>query len=289
MEYNGTGPFLRKLNGGAKEAPEGVPTLTLRSDGYDVYAQPDAAYLGKPGVPTGIDAKGPELTGATNLVLDRVDHRGTALSPRAFEEIYAFIVGKPPTRIAITPEAEVTLNGRVTGEVAGTVTNRPVEGAKIEVYATDPETGARKGAPLLTKTTGADGVWGPLKTDPNSTLEFVITAEGQPTTHIYRSPIPRSFAAFDLRPSIVGPDKDQAATVLMKRPRGYFGLPRDVVILDGKTPADIPPGVPAVWSTKLDLAALEDRPIVAEYNLERIVVRAWPGKDGHITIAELTY
>ena len=95
-----------------------MPTLTLRSDGYDLYAQPDAAYLGKPGVPTGVDAKGPELKGATNLVLDRVDHRETALSPRAFAEIYTFITGKAPTRIAITPEAEVTLNGRVTGVVA---------------------------------------------------------------------------------------------------------------------------------------------------------------------------
>ncbi len=75
----------------------------------------------------------------------------------------------------------------------------------------------------------------------------------------------------------------------MKRPRGYFGLPRDIVLIDGKTPGDIPPGVPAVWSTKLKLASADDRPIVAEYNLERIVVRPWPAKDGHITIAELTY
>jgi pimeloyl-ACP methyl ester carboxylesterase len=288
MEYNGTGPFLTKLNSGASEAPEGVPTLTLRSDGYDLYAQPDAAYLGKPGVPTGVDAKGPELKGATNLVLDRVDHRGTALSPRAFAEIYTFITGKAPARVAITPEAEVTLNGRVTGVVGGVVTNRPIEGAKVEVYATDPETGARKGAALLTKTVGADGVWGPLKTDSVTTLEFVITADGQPTTHIYRSPIPRSFDAFDLRPSIVAPDADAAAVILLKRPRGYLGMPRDVILLDGQKPADIPPGVPAVWSTKLKLAAVEDRPIVTEFNEERIVVRAWPAKEGHITIAELT-
>jgi pimeloyl-ACP methyl ester carboxylesterase len=289
MEYNGTGPFLKKLNGGAQEAPEGVPTLTLRSDGYDLYAQSDAAYLGKPGVPTGVDAKGPELKGATNIVLDRVDHRETALSARAFAEIFKFITGKAPSRIAITPEAEVTLNGRVTGVVGGTTTNRPIEGAKVEVYATDPETGARKGAALLTKTTGADGVWGPLTTDSQTTLEFVIASAGQPTTHIYRSPIPRSFAAFDLRPSIVAADADAGAVILMKRPRGYFGQPRDVILIDGQGPTDVPPGVPAVWSTKLKLASADDRPVVAEYNQERIVVRPWPAKDGHITIAELTY
>ena len=30
----------------------------------------------------------------------------------------------------------------------------------------------------------------------------------------------------------------------MSRPRGYFGLPRDVVLLDGKEPTDVKPGVP---------------------------------------------
>jgi hypothetical protein len=30
----------------------------------------------------------------------------------------------------------------------------------------------------------------------------------------------------------------------MSRPRGYFGLPRDVVLFDGKEPVDVKPGVP---------------------------------------------
>ena len=74
----------------------------------------------------------------------------------------------------------------------------------------------------------------------------------------------------------------------MDRPRGYFGLPRDIVLLDGKEPADIPHGVPGAWHTKLKLAAVEDRPIIGEFNEERIVARAWPAKDGHATILELT-
>ncbi|MFZ2109729.1 MAG: hydrolase, partial [Roseiarcus sp.] len=42
-EYNGRGPFLTKLNSsGPTETTPGVPFLTLRSDGYDLYAQPDA-------------------------------------------------------------------------------------------------------------------------------------------------------------------------------------------------------------------------------------------------------
>jgi pimeloyl-ACP methyl ester carboxylesterase len=288
-EYNGRGAFLTKLNGGSTETTEGVRFLTLRSDGYDLYAQPDGAYIGHAGMATNVAADGPSLKGATNLVLDRVDHRETALGPRAFAEIYTFIVGRPPSRIAIVPEAEVTLNGAVTGIVDGTPTNRPVEGAKVEVFAVDAETGERKGPALISKTTGADGIWGPLETDSSTPLEFVIAAPGAPTTHIYRSPFPRSFAKIDLRPSQIAPDAGSGAVIVMSRPRGYFGIPRDVVLLDGKQPTDIPPGVPAVWKTILKLPSPEDRPVVAEFNQERIVVRPWPANDNQITIAELTY
>ena len=288
-EYNGRGPFLTKLNAGDSEVTPGVPFLTLRSDGYDLYAQPDGQFIGFPGKPTGVTEEGPALTGATNLVLGRVDHRGTACSPRAFAELYNFIVGHEPSRIAIEPEAEVILNGLVTGVVDGTPTNRPVEGATVEIYRVSADTGERQGGAVHSKKTGADGVWGPAKFDAVSPLEFVVAAPGAPITHIYRSPFPRSFAMLNLRPATVAKeDADAAAVVQMDRPRGYFGVPRDIVLLDGKTPADIPVGVPGVWHTKLKLAAMEDRPIVAEFNEERIVARPWPAKDNHVTIIELT-
>ena len=66
------------------------------------------------------------------------------------------------------------LNGRVTGVVEGTPTNRPVDGAKVEIYKISAETGERQGAALLSRTTGADGVWGPLATDSATPLEFVV-------------------------------------------------------------------------------------------------------------------
>ena len=288
-EYNGQGPFLTALNSGDETTP-GVKFLTLRSDGYDLYAQPDGAYIGRPGVPTGVTSDGPALKGAENLVLGRVDHRETAFSPRAFEEIYKFIVGKAPSRIAIAREDKVTLNGVVTGVVGDIVTNKPVEGAKVEIYACDPDTGARMGEALLTKTTGADGVWGPLTTDSKTALEFVISAPDQLVTHIYRSPFPRSFALLNLRPAIASEAKGEAAAIVtMNRPRGYFGQPRDVVLIDGKTPGGIPPGVPAKWRLPVLFPTQEDRAIVCEFNLERIVAREWPLKDRHISIAELTY
>jgi pimeloyl-ACP methyl ester carboxylesterase len=289
-EYNGRGPFLTKLDAGDSEVTPGVPFLTLRSDGFDLYAQPDGGvFFHKPGMALNVTADGPALKGATNILLGQVDHRDTALSPVAFAEIYRFITGHAPSRIAIAPEAEVVLNGRVTGVVAGTPTNRPVEGAKVEIYPVSADTGERQGAPALSRTTGADGVWGPATFDPTTALEFVVAAPGAPITHIYRSPLPRSFAQLDLRPAALAKeDADAAAVVRMDRPRGYFGLPRDIVLLDGKEPADIPHGVPVAWHTTLRLPALEERPIVGEFNEQRIVGRPWPAKEGHMTILELT-
>jgi pimeloyl-ACP methyl ester carboxylesterase len=289
-EYNGRGPFLTKLDAGESEVPPGIPFMTLRSDGFDLYAQPDGAIVfHKPGMALNVTADGPALKGATNVLLGQVDHRETALGPVAFAQLYRFITGRAPQRIAITPEREVVLNGRVTGVVGRTPTNRPVEGAKVEIYRISADTGERQGSAALSRTTGADGVWGPATFDPDTALEFVVAAPGAPVTHIYRSPLPRSFAQLDLRPAAPGKeDADAAAVIRMDRPRGYFGLPRDVVLLDGKEGADIPHGVPATWHTTVRLPEFEDRPIVGEFNEERIVGRPWPAKEGHITILELT-
>jgi len=141
-------------------------------------------------------------------------------------------------------------------------------------------------------TTAEGGRWGPLQVDPSWYLEFVLGVEGAPTTHIYRSPFPRSSDLVHLRAARpLGPaDKDAGAVVIMSRPRGYFGLPRDVVLLDGKEPADVKSGVPTDSTATLRLSAGEvGRNIVAQFGEERIVARAWPASENGIAIAELTY
>jgi Lipase C-terminal domain len=291
-EYNGRGPFLRGLNEGDSEVTPGPSFLTLRSDNMDKYAQPDGRILGKPGTPTGITFEGPALKGATNLVLGAVDHRETAYHPRAFREIFKFITGREPDRLAITPEAEVKLSGLVTGTPGGVQTNRPVAGASVEVYRVSADTGERIGGVIHTSQTGADGRWGPAQVDPSWYLEIVLTSAGSTTTHTYRSPFPRSCDIVHLRAARgLGPaDAGAGAVVIMSRPRGYFGLPRDVVLLDGKEPTDVKPGVPADSASTLRLSAAEaGRPVAALFNQERIVVRAWPASEGRIAVAELTY
>ena len=291
-EFNGRGPFLRGLNEGESEVTAGTAFLTLRSDGNDKFAQGDGRFVGKPGVATGITSDGPALKGAANLALGALDHREVAFHPRAFREIYKFIAGREPSRIEIVPEAEVRLSGLVTGTPGGVVTNRPVSGATVEIYRVSPDTGERSGGPIHSSQTGADGRWGPALLEPTWYLEIVLTSPGSSTTHIYRSPFPRSSDVVNLRAArpLGSADAGAGAVVLMTRPRGYFGLPRDVVLIDGKEPKDVKPGVPTDSTTTLRLAA-EDvgRPVVAIFNTERIVARAWPASENRIAVAELTY
>ena len=291
-EFNGRGPFLSGLNEGASEVVPGTAFLTLRSDGQDKYAQPDGRFVGKPGQPTNVTFEGPELKGATNLVLGAVDHRETAFSPRAFREIYKFIAGREPERIAIVPEAEVRLSGLVTGTPGGVQTNRPVADASVEIYRVSPDTGERIGDAIHASKTVADGKWGPVQVQPNWYLEFVLGTAGSPITHIYRSPFARSSDVVNLRAArpLSAAETGAGAIVTMSRPRGYFGLPRDIVLLDGKTPTDVKSGVPTDSATTVRLAKSElGRPVVAMFNEERIVARAWPASQNRVSIAELTY
>jgi pimeloyl-ACP methyl ester carboxylesterase len=287
-EFNGRGPFLRGLNEGETEVTPGTAFLTLRSDGMDKYAQADGRFVSKPGTPTGITSDGPALKGATNLVLGSVDHRETAYSPRAFREIYKFIAGREPERIAIMPEAEVKLSGLVTGTPGGVQTNRPVAGASVEIFRVSPDTGERIGGAIHTSQTGADGRWGPAQVDPAWYLEMVLVAAGSTTTHFYRSPFPRSSDVVHLRAArAVAPAEAAGAVVILSRPRGYFGLPRDVVLLDGKEPTDVKAGVPtdSITTARFPEAG---RAVVGIFNQERIVARAWPASENRISIAELT-
>ncbi len=291
-EFNGRSAFLRKLNGGSTDVAEGTAFLTLRSDANDLYAQPDGRYIGRPGTPTGVDAAGPELRGATNLVLPGVDHRETAYSPRAFREMYRLITGAEPSTLAILPEGRPVLNGRVTGTPGGVQNNKPLPGATVEVHRVDAA-GVRMGPPILKRLTRGDGIWGPVTVGPDWHLEIVVSAQDYPTTHFYRQPFPRSSNLVHLRPArpLTAEDREAAAVVLFTRPRAYFGLPRDVVLLDGREPdaAQVPRGVAASATVTARLGPQRlNTSIAGVFNQQRLVGRAWPTVEGHVAVLELS-
>ena len=299
-EFSGTGPFLTGLNAPKNAAGDEVSGpvrwMTIRSDNNDKFAQPDGVWIGQKGKPTNVTAAGPELKGAENVVIARIDHRETSYSPAAFAATYRFITGNSPATTDIKPEKSVAINGVITGmgvdsadpKTGNFGNNLPLAGAQLEVYATDPTTGARMGNALLRKTVAADGQWGPLATRAGLPHEFVITAPGYATTHIYRSGFPRSSDLIHLRPErMADADKAASSIVTMTRPRGYLDPARDTMALDGTAPSGVPAGAGAASAKVKPTGGM--RPIAAEFNGERVAGQTWPAAQGRVVMLEMTY
>jgi pimeloyl-ACP methyl ester carboxylesterase len=290
-EFNGRSPFLRRLNAGQTDVVEGTAFLTLRSDN-DLFAQPDGRFVGRPGVPTGVDEQSHTLRGATNLLLPGLDHREVAYHWRAFREQFRFIAGREPATLAVPAEARPVLNGLVTGFAGGAFTNRPVAGARVAVFRTDPATGARIGEALHQRETGPDGVWGPVTVESGWTLEFELAVPGHPVAHYFRSPFPRSTEALHLRPPAPLAEADAAAPSLTRlaRPRGYFSWPRDVVLLDGREPAERREGIASVALANLRLPAERiGTPVAGLFNQESVTGRVLPRAENRVAILEMTW
>ncbi len=300
-EFAGNGPFLQALNApkdaNGDEVAGPVKWLTLRSDGNDKYAQPLGTWLGDAKLATGVTYEGPALKGATNLVLPRADHRETSFSPAAFEAAYRFITGQAPKTLDIVPEERIALAGKVFGlgvsstdPASGNMPNDlPLPGARLEIFAVDPATGERRGPAALTQVIANDGAWGPLTARRDTPYEFVIAADGYATTHIYRSPFPRSSGIVNLQPErIAASDRSASSLVLFTRPRGYFDPARDRMVFDGQSP---PPGVlpGAGVSTSRIRPTGPQRAVVAEFNGERVVGRNWPAANNEVSVLELAY
>ena len=127
---------------------------------------------------------------------------------------------------------------------------------------------------------------------PPSFAQTAPTAPPEMTTHFYRSPFPRSSDIVHLRAAraLAPAEASSGAVVMMTRPRGYFGLPRDIVLLDGKEPTDIKSGVPTDALTSVGLSTAEiGRRVAGLFNEERIVARAWPASENRIAVLELTH
>jgi pimeloyl-ACP methyl ester carboxylesterase len=289
-EFNGASPFLRGLNAGPEEVVPGVRFLTIRSDGDDKFAQPDGRFIGQPGLATGVGADGPALKGATNLVVPHADQRETGFGREAFAQMYKFITGREPKTREVRSEREVTLEGKVSAFEAGAPTNIGVANAVVEVYRVSTKTGERIGNALLRKVTGEDGSWGPVKLEPKWHYEFIVAVPGFAVTHIYRSAFPRSSRYVDLHPQLLSKDDREAgAVVYVSRPRGYFGIDRDRILLDGALPPGITPGVPNVSMAKMTFPAEPQQTVEAVFNREHIALRTWPIKDDQVDVAEFTW
>ncbi len=273
------------LNRRDTDVVEGTAFLTLRSDGNDKFAQPDGRFVAVRALRPASMRRPDPARGDQHRPRPARPSREVAFHPRAFREIHRFIAGTEPSTLAVPAEAQVRLSGLVTGNPGGVPTNRPVEGAKVTVFRVDPATAERRGEALLDITTAADGRWGPVTVAPTDALEFVLCRAGRARHPHLPLGLP---ALLQRRPSAPGPAADgrrprRGAVVLMTRPRGYFGIPRDVVLLDGREPADVTKGVATDATTTLRLPAAEiGRPVAGLFNEERVVARAWSVAENRI-------
>ena len=139
------------------------------------------------------------------------------------------------------------------------------------------------------KVIGTDGAWGPFNAQTGMAYEFVVSAPGYATTHIYRSGFPRSSNIVNLRPErIAEADKNAKAIVMLTRPRGYLDAARDTMRLDGQVPPGLPPSGAGLSISKLLLKDDAPRAVTAEFNGERIAGRVWSAAQGHVVLLEVT-
>lgn len=290
-EYNGAGSFLTALNEGG--LPEGVAVTVMRSDRFDLYAQESARFIGNPDGKTGVSFDAPELDGATNIVLEGVDHRETAYSPEAFAIIYEAVTGEASETAAIEPETAPQISGKVSAFVNEAPSNLPLEGATVTIHAVNAESGERTGEKLFTGAVDAEGRYGPVAVAPDQPLEFVVEAPGEPTTRIYRSAFPRSSDLVNLRlypAATVSGETLEGESVNVMRPRGYFGAD-DAATLGGERLAGLPEGtdVPSIWRSAVASQATAPETIVATFDGETIAARTSPETSDDRVWIEFTY
>jgi pimeloyl-ACP methyl ester carboxylesterase len=118
-------------------------------------------------------------------------HVEVATSPESFAAQYEFLVGEPPEVVDIVPQAEpVVLEGRAVQFPA----NTGRQGANLDIWTVDPDTGARvDDEPHASFTLSADGSFGPVEVESGAHYEWVLSAPNTDVQHhLYLQPYVRS-------------------------------------------------------------------------------------------------
>jgi hypothetical protein len=154
----------------ADEPPGGVPTLALWAGAVYRPVQP-------------------ELVGAINVTIPDQEHVEVATSEEAFFEMYQFLNGKEPLTTKILPQLVPEISGRV----VIFPDNVGLDGATLEVWRVDGDTGERIGSePRATYAIDSEGNFGPLKVLYGVSLEFAVLRDGDTDLNYFFEPFIRS-------------------------------------------------------------------------------------------------
>ncbi len=181
--------FYAHIGSGAQEGPAGaeqeVPTINIWSEQDLIVSSAD-------------------IPGATNVHIPQKDHYEIVTCPEAFEAMYSFFNdGNTPNTLEIVAQSNIEIGGRVVtlGE------NIPQDGAQVDIYEVDSETGFRVSTtPIASIVADANGDWGPVKIKKDVNYEFEVNTNvsGARTVYYYREGFKRSNPAVYLR-TLPGP------------------------------------------------------------------------------------
>ena len=153
----------------APSPPGGVPSLGIWGEGDPARA----------------------ITGGQNFSFPEKSHTEVTTSAEAFAKVFEFLTGEAPKTTDVVPQSPGRV--RVSGRVTDFPQNTGLDGAELEVYAVDPETGQRRGStPRYTRVLGDDGTWGPLRLNGRRRYEFAVTRPDGIVQHFYFLPFERS-------------------------------------------------------------------------------------------------
>jgi len=178
-----------------------------------------------------------EVVGGINVTIPDQEHIEVATSEEAFFEMYSFFRDRAPLTTKILPQLRPSIAGRATFFPQ----NFGLEGATLEVWLLDGDTGERIGRrPRATYTIGPDGHWGPMKVWYGAHYEFQLQRPGEETLNYFYEPFIRSDhlirlnAAVELEPFLEASDDHASITVLRyKEFWGDRGAQNDVLAIDG--------------------------------------------------------
>ena len=149
-----------------------------------------------PGNPEPVDcmniARNPaSIMGPINVHLTDHGHTQCVTSAQSFVAQYEFLTGKEPKTTLVVPEFPLLV--KIAGKLINFPANTGVDGATMEVWEVDGDTGARKySSPKAVINIGPTGEWGPIRVNGQKHYEFaVMRPDSENVAHYYRQPFLR--------------------------------------------------------------------------------------------------
>ncbi|MDZ7673540.1 MAG: hypothetical protein U5K30_00480 [Acidimicrobiales bacterium] len=283
------------------ELPGGVPTIGI----WGEWNTAGSEFNRRGGEAAQI---GPDP--AANFYFGDKSHTEVATSAEAFAVMYEFLTGEAPGTTAVLPEPPGQVE--VSGRAVLFPENVGYDGATVQVWKIDPDTGQRIGSrPRATFPIDESGGFGPVRVNSRQRYEFTIVRPGSGEEHhFYPQPFTRSDHFLRLNSSLPGsaldaitpdgPDTTNIVVVRMKEFWGDQGDDSDELLVDGLnvlTPQTSPRSAVnlAVFvqddeldgQTDLGKGELFPFGLVSFITAVDVSVAASPDADGVVTVTEV--